>query len=73
MPAIAPVVFSATAGGAVYLLEWQQLAEGSWGALVAYMEWNGLKWQGRRRQVMAENITPIEGQDYSRVPRKLKG
>lgn len=70
MPVIAPVVFSATAGGAVFLLEWQQLPEGSWGAEVAWMEWNGLAWQGKRRQVMADDLTRIEGQDYSRVPRR---
>lgn len=69
MAFLAPVVFSRTAGGAAYLLEWQQLPEGSWAAEIAWMEWSGLMWRGRRRRVMAEDLTPIEGQDYSRVPR----
>lgn len=70
MPVLAPVVFSATAGGAVFLLEWVQFAEGGWGAEVAWMEWNGLAWQGRRKRVTADDLTRIEGQDYSRVPRR---
>ncbi|TDB88331.1 hypothetical protein E1264_11640 [Actinomadura sp. KC216] len=70
MAVLAPVVFSRAAGGAVYLLEWVQFPEGGWGAEIAFMAWNGLKWEGRRRRVTADDLTRIEGQDYTRVPRR---
>lgn len=56
--------------GVAYLLEWVQFPEGGWGAEIAWIGWNGLAWEGRRRKVTAEDLTRIEGQDYNRVPRR---
>ena len=72
VPKIPPVVLCRTAGGVAYLLGWQQLPDGTWGAEVAWMEWDGLGWRGRRERVTADDIDRIEGQDYSGVPRREK-
>jgi hypothetical protein len=66
---IPPIVQSHQVGGSVYLLEWQQLNDGAWGAEVAWWEWDGQRWVGRRAHVMADDLTRIEGQNYGSVPR----
>ncbi|WUI04016.1 hypothetical protein OHR68_20210 [Spirillospora sp. NBC_00431] len=66
----AHVVFSRTAGGAVYLLEWVQLPDETWGAEVAFTQWNWADVEGKRLKVVADDLRPIEGQDYTRVPRR---
>jgi hypothetical protein len=66
---IPPIVLSRQVGGAAYLLEWQQLDEGSWGAEIAWLEWDGKQWRGRRAHVMADDLTTVEGQVYRGVPR----
>jgi hypothetical protein len=53
----------------VYLLEWQQVDAGHWGAEVAWWEWDGQQWKPRRAHVMGEDLAPIEGQNYKGVPR----
>lgn len=70
MPHVPPMVHSETAKGPAYLLAWERSPEGSWDASIAWIEMEGESWQGRTAKVTAQDITQIEGQDYSRVARR---
>jgi hypothetical protein len=69
MATVPPFVMSRTAGGPAYLLEWQELPDGTWGAEIAWLEWDGTKWAGRRGNVLAADIRQVDGQNYGAVPR----
>ncbi|ACY96555.1 MULTISPECIES: hypothetical protein [Thermomonospora] len=70
MPHVPPIVHSRTANGPAYLLAWIRSPEGAWEADIAWLEVEGESRQGRTAHVPAEDITKIDGQDYSRVPRR---
>ncbi|MGI8333508.1 hypothetical protein ACRYCC_26445 [Actinomadura scrupuli] len=70
MPIVPPIVRSGRAGGgAAYLLAWYELEPGQWGAEIAWMEWDGRDWRGRRAKVVAEAIEQVEGENYGSVPK----
>jgi hypothetical protein len=70
MPHVPPMVHSRTANGSAYLLAWEKSPDGEWEADIAWIEVEGESRQGRTARVAAEDITRIEGQDYSAVPRR---
>ncbi|MQY08746.1 hypothetical protein [Actinomadura macrotermitis] len=67
------MIGSAAAGGPAYLLAWERLPGGAWGARIAWIEVGDDAGDGRVTQVVtqvsAEDITRLDGQDYSGVPR----
>lgn len=69
LPIVPPIVRSGRSHGAAYLLAWYELEAGRWGAEIAWMEWDGRAWRGRRAKVVAEAIQQIEGENYGAVPR----
>jgi hypothetical protein len=70
MPIVPPIVTSDRAGSCAYLLAWYELEPGQWGAEIAWMEWDGHDWRGRRAKVVSQAIEKVEGQDYGRVPKR---
>ncbi|WP_103938379.1 hypothetical protein [Thermomonospora echinospora] len=64
------MVHSTTANGPVYLLAWERSPDGAWEADIAWIEVHEEGRQGRTARVAADDITKIEGQDYSDVPRR---
>lgn len=66
---IPPIVHLQRIDGPAYLLEWQETVPGRWDALVAWMEWDGRQWVGRRTVVPKGEVTRVEGQVYEGVPR----
>jgi hypothetical protein len=64
------MVHSRTANGPVYLLAWERSPDGVWEADIAWIEIQDDDRQGRTARVAAEDITKIDGQDYSGVPRR---
>lgn len=73
MPRPAPVVASRTAQGPAFLVAWERLPDGSWGAHVAWVEVEGERWRGRPAHVGQDDLTKIVGQGYSAVPRRSAG
>jgi hypothetical protein len=73
VPRVPPIVQAERIKGVAYLLEWQRLpvTEGrGWGARIAWLELNDDgAWLVRGGVVPASAVSPIDGQDYSRVPR----
>ncbi|GLW65551.1 hypothetical protein Arub01_37950 [Actinomadura rubrobrunea] len=70
MAHVPPLVHSATAAGPAYLLAWERLPDGAWGARIAWIEMEGESWRGRTAHVTADDIAKLDGQDYSAVPRR---
>ncbi|GAA1551030.1 hypothetical protein GCM10009678_37420 [Actinomadura kijaniata] len=70
MSHVPPMVQSSTVDGPAYLLAWERLPEGSWGARIAWMEIDDDSWTARVTRVAADAITKLDGQDYSQVPRR---
>lgn len=68
-PIVPPIVHLQRINGPAYLLEWQEVQPSRWGALVAWMEWDGHGWVGRRVTVPTDEVTQVEGQNYAGVPR----
>lgn len=64
-----PIVRSGRSNGAAYLLAWYELEPGQWGAEIAWMEWDGHAWVGRKAKVVAEAIEKVDGENYGAVPR----
>jgi hypothetical protein len=69
MATVPPIVTSRTVGGPAYLLEWQELPNGEWGAEIAWLQWDRTQWAGRRANVLAADISRVDGQNYGAVPR----
>jgi hypothetical protein len=74
MPIVPPMVTSrlADAEGPAYLLAWVRIPDGTWGAQIAWVsiESSDGAWVVRSQTVMADVITRMDGQDYSRVPTR---
>ncbi|MFG1998177.1 hypothetical protein ACGFNU_03395 [Spirillospora sp. NPDC048911] len=73
MARVPPIVHAQLIQGVAYLLEWQRLpvTEGrGWGARIAWLEQtDDGAWFVKGGIVPDKTVRPIEGQDYSRVPR----
>ncbi|WP_345431961.1 hypothetical protein [Actinoallomurus vinaceus] len=55
----------------VYLLEWEQRPDGRWRARVVWVTRSPAGvWQAPEAWMPAEDLEPVEGQDYGRVPRR---
>ncbi|MFC6883595.1 MULTISPECIES: hypothetical protein [Actinomadura] len=70
MPAVPPIVESATAGGPAYLIAWERLPDRSWGAHIAWVVLEGEAWKVKSARVLAEDVRQVEGQRYRTVPRR---
>lgn len=70
MAYVPPIVGSATAGGPAYLIAWEHLPNGSWGGHIAWVELEDEAWKVRSARVTADDLEPLEGQRYGRVPRR---
>jgi hypothetical protein len=73
MPRVPPIVHAALAGGPAYLLSWEHMPDGAWGAHIAWVELEGEAWKVRSGRVMADGVQQIAGQDYRNVPRRKIG
>lgn len=69
MAVIPPVALSASLGGVVYLLEFQEPKPGETVALIAWTHWDGKAWADQRATVPEDDLTRIEGQNYLGVMR----
>ncbi|WP_141576093.1 hypothetical protein [Actinomadura sp. WMMA1423] len=70
MPRVPPIVGSATADGPAYLLAWEHLPDGTWGAHIAWVVLEGEAWKVKSARVAADDLERMKGQDYERVPRR---
>lgn len=70
MAHVPPTVQSLTATGRAYLLAWERLEDGTWAAQIAWIEVDGETWRGRTARVTPEDITQLDDQDYTQVPRR---
>lgn len=70
MPHVPPVVTYRVTGGAAYLLGWQQHPDRTWWARLLWLECEGEAVRGAEAQVDARDVIQINGQDYSKVPRR---
>jgi hypothetical protein len=68
---IPPIIHSARADGSVYLLRWQELEPRVWCAEIAWVQRDTQGWHSQQATVMADDLTPIEGQNYKTVPRQV--
>jgi hypothetical protein len=73
MPRVPPIVHATLAGGPAYLLSWEHMPDGAWGAHIAWVELEGEAWKVRSGRVMADGVRQLAGQDYSDVPRRRIG
>ncbi|MBC6463479.1 hypothetical protein [Actinomadura sp. HBU206391] len=71
-PLLAPVVRSRTTGTYAFLLGWEQRPDRSWTARIAWLQKEGVTWRVVDLLVQADEINPVEGQDYSEVPRRYE-
>jgi hypothetical protein len=68
---IPPIIHSARADGSVYLLRWHELEPRVWCAEIAWVQRDMQGWHSQQATVMADDLTPIEGQNYKTVPRQV--
>ncbi|MFC9976978.1 hypothetical protein ACFVH6_39365 [Spirillospora sp. NPDC127200] len=67
------MIESATAKGPAYLLAWEKLPDGAWGARIAWIEIDETAPDRTIHvtdHVAAGDITKLDGQEYSGVPRR---
>ncbi|WP_433145282.1 hypothetical protein ACQPZ8_01815 [Actinomadura nitritigenes] len=68
---VPPAVTYRPAGGPAYLLAWEQHPDDrSWWARILWVEVARDGYTGRHARVVAADVAPIPGQDYSTVPRR---
>lgn len=56
MPAVSPIVGSATASRPAYLIVWERLMDRSWGAHVAWVVLEGEAWKVKSARVTADDL-----------------
>ncbi|MCD0447961.1 hypothetical protein LO762_01940 [Actinocorallia sp. API 0066] len=67
---VPPVVRYRGAGGIAYLLAWGRRPDGSWWALLVWLETSPDGCRGSRAWVDAADVERLPGEDYRRVPRR---
>lgn len=70
MSTVPPLVGSYTAGGPAYLIAWERMPDGTWGAHIAWVVLEGEAWMTKSARVGADDVERIEGQRYESVPRR---
>lgn len=65
----APVVRIRATGRHVLLLAWHQDKHGTWHAHVAWLARQYVTWRGIDVWMRAEDLEPVDGEDYRDVPR----
>ena len=68
-PIVPPLVLLQRTNAPAYLLEWQEVKPGRWGALVQWVEWLRGEWTTVRETVPAGQVAQLPGQNYKGVPR----
>ena len=64
-----PAVTYRAIDGPAFLLGWERHPDRSWWAKILWIEMNPDGYTGRHARVPGAEVTPIPGQDYSKVPR----
>lgn len=71
MRGVPPVVRYRAIDGPAYLIGWERGPDGSWRALLAWLNWADNGYRGLQGWADAAEIEQIPGEDYSLVPRHV--
>lgn len=68
---LAPVVRMRRTGRIVFLLAWERDERGQWRGHVAWLAREQVAWRGVDVWMLARDLEPVEGQDYSGVRKRI--